>query len=277
MTIAAIWQEERLLWCVSDTRISRPGNSGLIITTDAGAKIYPLLILCRRVADVRAGAPFIFQPHLARRVGLVFAGNILIASQAIATISSLCQSLETLREGDIPSLEDIGELVRKIVRLYVADFRSALGDLVTPNLIDVVLFGGCPINNELQIWNVRDEVTDGSFDVTLTRRPAVPGDVTVIGSQKDRFMTLLNQSRQAAGANENRLPKRLVQQMANEGAGDVGGSITIAFARLEGFELHWTVSPVAEGNSAATRKMNGVDIDALGHVGPAVIGGMGMT
>ncbi|MGN7734346.1 hypothetical protein [Ensifer sp. 22564] len=270
MTIAAVWQEEGLLWCVSDTRISRPGNSGLIITTDAGAKIYPLWILCRRIADVRDGAPFIFQPHFARRVGLVFAGNILIASQAIATISSLCQSLETLREGEFPSLENIGELLRKIVALYVADFRGALGDLATPNLIEVVLFGGCPINNELQIWSVRDEVVDGAFDVYLTRRPAAPGEVTAIGSQRERLMTLLNQPRQAP-ADEFRLPKRLVQQMANEGAGDVGGSITIAFASLEGFELHWTAAP------DATRRMNGVDIEALGRIGPAMIGGRGMA
>jgi hypothetical protein len=274
MTIAAVWREEDVLWCVSDTRLSRPGKSGLIVTSDSGAKIFPLLMMCRQTASIDpAGYPVVYQPHFIRRLGVVFAGNILIASQVIATVTSLCQSLETIEHGAVPQLSDIGELLRKITELYVCDFRSATNDMGTPNLVDFLLFGGCPVSNDLQIWNVRDEVSTG-LSVSLTKRGGKDGDIVTVGSQQEKFRELLP-SFQEQGLS--RLPKHAIDQMARDGRGDVGGSIAVAYARPDGFEYCWTVSPITPGEPIASRKMNGIDLDSIGEIGPAHVGGKGMA
>ncbi len=274
MTVAVVWQEEGGLWCASDTRISRPGNGGgVIITTDAGAKIYPLLVTCNwgpmYVVNGNAQVP---PQGFAQQVGLVFAGNILIASQTIATVASLCQTLQTAGN-DLPTLAHVGELLRKVVGIYVQDFRAALHDVHTPNYIDFLLFGLCPVARELQIWRVKDEANGEGFEVTLDRQPAGVGDAAVIGSQAGRFADRLNEVLELQGDIGFRVPLRIVREMADAGAGDVGGTVAVAFATRNRFFHYWTGMERQDG---FMRIMNGMDISALEPIGPAFIAGHGM-
>ncbi|QWW68257.1 hypothetical protein [Rhizobium sp. WYJ-E13] len=267
MTIAVVWLEDDGLWCVSDTRISRRGQGGGVqIVTDAGAKIYPLNVECRLLTVER-------ELYYGRRYGMVFAGMTAVATQTFATLSGMCQALQGASRQDIPSLRDVATLLSKLVELYVRDFRAST-TLADPGVIEILLFGMCPVSRSYEIWRVSDQIVEGSLHVAIDQQPARTGDVVAIGSQVSRFQEILAELKQKT-ENTFRLPKIAVGQMADASRGDVGGAVSIGICNQFGFQTYWSLGLTPHGQGA--RLMFGVDLDDIGWVGPVVISGGGMA
>lgn len=267
MTIAAVWLEDDGLWCVSDTRISRPGNGGGVqVVTDAGAKIYPLSVECRLIT---------FEQQLYHRVsyGIVFAGKTSVATHTLATASAMCRSLQGPTTQDVPSLQDVALLVARILLLYVKDFRAATADLSSPTTIEMMVFGVCPSSRNYEVWKLSDSVSDGIINVVCALQDVGLGLVTAIGSQTERFDIIMAEL-QAANNVPFRLPRIAVGRMASEGRRDVGGAVSIALCNHFGFQTYWTLQ-TTEGHPS--RLMYGVDLDEIGPVGPTFVSGQGMV
>jgi hypothetical protein len=280
MTIAAIWYDKEGIWVAADTRLSRqdaPG-SGVAITTDAGAKVYPLQISCRAsprtLTELDTFGPLIYTGTL----GAVFAGNVSVASQTIATMSLSCGQL-ACPVPVLPTLSDLACLLGRILKRYVKDVRQVTNDLCSNALNELVIFGKCPASNEMQIWHLSDEFDGSEVSIKITRvsiSPTFPGVLIGGADQKTHFMSRYAELGTQIGAG--RLPKRVVTEMAREGRGTVGGSVSVGLADFASdFRIFWTAEPIKFGEPEARRMLNGIDIDLeLGQVGPSVIGMLGM-
>ncbi|KAB1087671.1 hypothetical protein F4V91_15285 [Neorhizobium galegae] len=283
MTIVAVWREADALWCVADTRISRPMEKGSVnVTTDAGGKLFPLRITCRKEAFFQHGVLFMNRPHHDQKVGVAFAGNVTAATQTITTMVLVCQELHTEKDDQIPALCDVAFLLSRVSAQYAAHVRSATLDLSTRNLFSFVIFGFCPVAQELQAWMIEEEVKDEQTTVSVKRcSTSSETDVIVLGSQQARFRELLTEFR-SNGRDEfdrsTRWPKLVVEKMVLESRGDVGGSVSIGLATKDGFENRWTSAPDVPGQPRGRRLLNGIDVDEIiGRIGPARVGGFGQA
>jgi hypothetical protein len=280
MTIAAVWHDTEGVWVAADTRISRPdrSGSGVAITTDAGAKVYPLPISCRmaprNLTELATFGPLFYKGTL----GLAFAGNVSAASQAIATMSLACGQL-TGSASTPPSLDDLASLLGRILKRYVENIREVTNNLKDRGLCDFVIFGKCPASNEMQIRHISDEFDGSEVTIRITdvsTSASFPG--VIIGGEDERTRFLSRYAQLRIDNTAARLPKRIVAEMAGEGRGAVGGSVSIGLADFTSeFRVYWTAEPIRYGEPTARRTLNGIDIDVeLGRVGPLVIGTFGM-
>ena len=94
MTLVMAWREQAMerVWIVSDSRLSREGQSGPVRLTDAGAKILTVPIVLRRQTPLSV----LGTPILASNLAFAYAGSSLIAMQAYAAVLPLWSHLQTM-------------------------------------------------------------------------------------------------------------------------------------------------------------------------------------
>src|SRR5262249_29131271 len=103
MTVVATWYEpfDKIVWCVSDTRVSRPGPTAGTIT-DGGAKILPLSV--RTFLPGESG--FFDRNILSTTVGFAYAGATLPALMTYAVANTFLQHLYGMPGSPPPRMDD---------------------------------------------------------------------------------------------------------------------------------------------------------------------------
>lgn len=265
MTIAAIWLENaETLWCVSDTRISRPTEAGVEITTDAGSKIYSLLVRCCVPGPNGFFDEVIFQ----RSFGFVFAGTVSPAVMTVATASNLLQSLVTF--GPVPTLKEIAEFLEKIGKRFADEMKLSsriFGDF------EACIFGKCPVSGILERW--RFSTAGGSSDLFGDLRlPLLLGT----SSAQSEFLQILADRLETTGGELRRLPQEIVSSMLEATKTvEVGGALSIGIVSGGEFKNYFYAKPAGLGGRQVWRSFNGIDLDEIGPVGLCSIGLSGMV
>jgi len=279
MTIVAVWYEpqDKLLWAVADTRISQRGQSGgVIVSTESGAKLLPLPVVCRVLGQDDG---FLVAPYYTSNVGFVFAGSALAAGQTYLTAVTLLQNLATLGVKNPPVLKDIAELVRRLAERFCREVLS--GAAGGHGTFEACIFAWCQHNKRYEIHTLKPDNDAGHFAIKMTSCvPRDEDDVVLLGSGAKEFRTRLAEIRKTGDATGRKLraPKLAVEAMIREeSVDDVGGSLSIGFCSEHNFNLCSWVSPKVMGQPAARRTLNGIDLDTeVGLVGDLIVAGVGV-
>jgi hypothetical protein len=257
---------------VADTRVIKPSDSGGRIITDSAAKIFGLKVQCTNVSrdNIPDGVTYFI-----RDFGIAYAGNSLPALMTITSANTLLQQLMSPdTSSPVPSLGEIGELVRKLAERFLNEALLALHN--STSLFEAVLFGCCPRSNGMEVYRIYSGLVEGSLSVALIRE----GDenaITLLGSGKLEFSDKLARIKEQ-GEWKSRLPKHAVREMVKSGVGiEVGGYISQALADRNNFRIYTSYEPIVWGTSPGWRHYNGIDLDEIGMIGPCMIGGVGMA
>ncbi len=273
MTIAAVWYEEadKCIWVAADTRISRPSaHGGAFVSTDSGAKIHALPVICRPIPTTENFEPSSF---FETAYGFVFAGSVTAATMTLATASTFTQSLQSYAGKLPPRLEEIARFVSQIGFRFSAEISQNNG--AGAGDFEAAVFGKCPWSNKFEIFVFRCRSIASEQKFSTVENMLAP---TVLGSPaaKGEFDRELMQLRKAGEAC--RLSKAAISQLLRGSSLlEVGGALSLGQASAQGFRLFWHPEPIVEGKPQARRAFNGIDLDMLGPVGPCIVGLAGMV
>jgi hypothetical protein len=278
MTVVAVWHEkyDDFLWAVADTRISVPCEQGHIKTTDRGVKIFALPVVCSAFADNGSVERI---PYFSTTYGFAFAGDVLSATTTYATASTLLQELTTSGAKVPPSLNEVGELVRRIAERIS---REVMASSNGRRPFEAAIFGFNPCTQSFEIFHLRPRVECNSFEMVLTKvAPTSDGElILTLGTGKERLDEQLAQMR-ARGRDGHgrtvRFPKSAIEILVAENVGDVGGSMSIASVNRSGFRAYFSVRKQPDTWVPQT-SFNGIDLgEDVGMVGPCFIGMPGIA
>lgn len=273
MTIAAIWQEDDLVWCAADTRLVAGSDDGP--TTDIAAKIYSIPVAVGAL-DLELEPR---QPHYWTQYGFVYAGAALPASMTAITASTLLQKLA--RPGgrtDPPTFEDIAKLVHRLAKRFMEDRRQFGSD----GIFSAAFFGWCPHEMKYKVAHIDGRNDSGSFrvDFSYPSPPQTDGDPwLILGNGTSTFKSTLAEYQSNEKHNSKRVPRRVIDKMVEEKKDQtVGGATSIGAAHRYGFELFFACEPITPGEPAARRIFNGLDLDTeVGNVGQYLVAAKGIA
>jgi len=123
MALVLAWREQAIerIWIVSDSRLSREGQTGPVRLTDAAAKILSVPVILRRQTPLS----LLGTPVLVNNLAFAYAGNSLIAMQAYAAILPLWSHLQTSGPETLPSVRAFAEHLGKFLLAYTEHVSSA--------------------------------------------------------------------------------------------------------------------------------------------------------
>jgi hypothetical protein len=269
LTVVAVWFEpfDRVVWAVADSRVSRSGPIGGIIT-EAGAKLLPLTLRC-----YQPGADGFFSSlTLHTSLGFAFAGSTLPALNTYAVASACLQNLISGRGALPPSMHDVAGLIQRLAERYTRETMSAF---------EAIVFGWCPLERDYRASVITPDNTSSPLVMSVNQQQLHEQDfVALLGSHrgvvKDEIRRVLSTMQ---GQDLKRAPKRAIENLVeNATLNDIGGTVQIGTATPAGFELKSYVRPLVVGQPQAARYFLGIDIDReIGPVGHHMIGMTGTT
>jgi len=275
LTIVAIWREEGFLWSVADTRICSPGDQGVVVLTDSGAKLLALPTVCRRIPSTTDEIGGV-NPHFATEFGFAFAGASLPALMTYATVATFLQNLATPKKEAPPRMSEVAELVRRVAQRFSDEVR--LGRNSGASQFESAVFGWCHTEARFQIFRIGGD--SGELKIQEFN-PTSEDEIVLLGSGQDEFRRKIHQFKNDGEPHgrTGRWPKLVVESMALEGMGSVGGSLSIGITRKTGgYELFFWVRPREYGKSPAYFSFNGLEIEKdVGRVGRYIINMAGMV
>jgi hypothetical protein len=265
LTVVAVWLEpfDRVVWAVADTRVSRTGPIGGVIS-DAAAKILPLTL--RRYEPGSDG--FFSSLTLHASLGFAFAGSALPALNTYAVVSACLQNLASTTPGaPPPSISDVAGLIQRVAERYTRETMTAF---------EAIVFGWCPLERDYRAFVITPDRTSSPLVMAVNEQQLHESDfVALLGSHRvvvrDEIRRVLSAMQ---GQNLKRAPKRAIKNLvANGTLNDIGGTLQIGTATPVGFELKSYVRPLVVGRPQAARYFLGIDIDQeIGPVGHHLIG-----
>jgi len=278
VTIIAVWYEkyDDLLWSVADTRLSSPGDHGHIITTDRGAKLFALPVVC---SDYPDDGSVERTPYFSSTNGFAFAGDVVSAITTYATASTLLQELTSSGARVPPTLNDVGQLVRRVAERVSQDVLASSNGR---RAFEAAIFGFCPGVQRFEIYRLHPKFEGMNFEMALTKVVATPDGemILILGTGRERLEQRIAQMRQRGSDSHGRrirFPKCAIEMMVAEDLGDVGGSVSIGMAKRSGFQALFSVRRGPDARVLHTQ-FNGIDLsEDVGMVGPCFIGMTGIA
>jgi hypothetical protein len=272
MTIVAIWLEtaDQGLWSVADTRISNRGREGIVVLTDSGAKLLVLPVLCQRLPHKPEEIGTVV-PHFSTTFGFAFAGGSLPALLTYATATTLLQNLASVKEDLPPKLSEVAVLVQRLAQRFSDEIRAAQNSQTAQ--FECAVFGWCPLEKRFQIFHIA--AASGTKLSTRQTDPKNENEVVLLGNGQEAFWRRLEQFQRDGEPHgrKGRWPKLVVESMAVEGEGQIGGSLSIGIADPRGYKLYSWVRPVEHGKSSALLSLNGLNVQTdIGSIGRYFIG-----
>jgi hypothetical protein len=269
MTSIALWREDRWLWAVADTRISKAAIAGTFLT-DGGSKLFRLNVQCREPGS----GGFFSKQTFSGSLGFAFAGASLPALMTYAAANACCESLNAPSGTRPPDLMHIAQLVARIAGRYMRDVLDRNNG--REGAFEAAIFGLCPSQDRYRALHVKPTMRDGEFAVSVNELEIEAGPI-VLGTKCHEIGTLILEAQRGGQA---RAAKFVLQRLIEtESIPGVGGAIQIGIAGPNGaFDLYYHLRPHVVGQPAAFRSFLGFDLDAdLGNVGGYAIGMMGMV
>jgi hypothetical protein len=274
MTITATWinseSEVLSLWMASDSRIS--DAHGRLM--DEGVKLFELPVVCRGPGP----SGFFDHPYFDITFGLVCSGSTLIFQQVYATLVPLLGSLAGF--GQAPSLSDVAALVGRTTTTYT----RSLGETRPHGAVaSLVVAGVDPVDSRLRAFELSPTTdSEGLIDFVPRQveladsRVLFTGDSVAVERAEERLSAL--RAEPVPSRPYHRAALNVIRELAvAEDLATVGGDVQIGFTAGRDFRRVTTVTPITHGESAAQRRLNNVDVDQLGTVGPCSLSMMGMV
>lgn len=273
MTLVATWcnyenADAPSLWVASDSRISE-GESLLI---DEGIKVYEVPVVCR----VPGPDGFFDQTALATSIGIAGAGSSLVFQHVAGSLIPMLGNLVSSRPG-VPSVADLANLVGRVTTVYVRSLgsRRPAGARIT------MIVAGESFAGEAEAYRLFPQVgIDGLVEFPPERLALGHGIVHFIGDRIGEAEARLSEiaARDEPGASCNRAALNVIRGLIDDpDAPSIGGDVQIGFTAGGRFRRVASVTPVPGGAPQAQRKLNSVDLDGLGSVGPWTLGIDGMV
>lgn len=273
MTLTATWiagdPGSDQLWMASDSRIS--DAHGRLI--DEGAKLYELPIVSRSPS----AAGFFDEQTFGTTVGLLCAGSTLIFQQVYSTLVPTLGNL--IGTNSIPTLEEVAQFVGRMTTLYTRSFGE---NRPRQARVSLVVGGRDPITGKLAAYELAPDLdSDGliSFNARAVDfegdQVLFTGDLEAIGEATSRLEII--RAAPAPGRPYERAALNVIRELAlDERYATVGGDVQIGCTTGSAFRRFATISPLSAGQPAAQMKLNDIDLEALGNVGPCAVGISGM-
>lgn len=274
MSLIAVWKNEEQpaapsVWAATDTRISDHGS----VLIDEGGKLFSLPMLCRS-----AGADGFFTvPYFAQDLGLACVGATLLYQHVYSCLVPILSSL--VGDGDhAPSLEDVAHTTSVVTTTYVA----SLGNY-TPQAhhVTLVLFGYCGVHLAHEAFALRPLFEDQLFvRFEPTQLDLANGQAHFFGDCVPAASTQLDELRASRSVDIvwHRAPINVVRSfVADQAFPTIGGDVQIGFTLGSNFTRVATVAPRVIGQPAALMRLNNIDLDRIGPVGPCAVGIPGMV
>jgi hypothetical protein len=265
MTIAVVWEEDRGLWGVADTRISAEGTTTPTQrVTDHGSKLFPLGITVWEPGP----SGFFDVVKLQSSIGYMYAGESGPALATYSLCSAVLQSLQ-VTSGRVPSLGDIARFIAARAQHFMRDWAERW---TTHWRFTALIFGWCNVNSRFETYKLSAEVRNRIVVVSECVDTTAP---IVIGSGAEKFSKELERLRHQGDefGRKARLPLLAVERLVARGVqDDVGGDVQIARVTPIGLQILSRVHPEIPGQPKAKITFLGIDTSELGDVGPCRIG-----
>ena len=154
MTIVVSWiskeREFPTLWVVTDSRLSRLGESGVMPLLDCGSKLFSIRIACLKLDE----NGFFNDVYYSTTIGMAFAGSSLYALNLYAFVSYTLGRMGSI-DNAIPSLEEISRHIHAV-------FDSLKESYIQTNFqstpCEISIFGFCPVEKKHRLFHVKHAV-----------------------------------------------------------------------------------------------------------------------
>lgn len=253
----------------ADSRIS-DGQGRLI---DEGAKLYELPVVSRSPS----ATGFFDEQTFATSIGFLCAGSTLIFQQVYSTLVPTLGNL--IGVGSIPSLEDVAQFVGRLATLYT---RSLGANRPHVGRVGLIVGGRDPRTSNLAAYELVPDLDPGGLMWYRARAVDLRGNqVRFLGDRgaTEEAEQRLHLIRSAPGPGRpyDRAALNVIREIALDSRfPSVGGDVQIGCTTGSTFRRFATVSPDLAGESAAQMKLNNIDLNTLGSVGPCAVGIGGM-
>jgi hypothetical protein len=283
VSLVAVWRNEEAelpwrneeaelpsIWVATDSRIS--GHAGVLL--DEGGKLFSLPVVCRRPDD----RGWFDIPYFAQEIGLACVGGSLIYQQVYACLIPVLSNLISMN-AMIPSQEDIAGAVARVTTRYVA----SLGQRdPSAHRVRLVLVGHCALHERQEACELTPMFESGLFrQFDVQALGLEEGATRFFGDHVDDAQKALTDERERADADHSILWHRapidvLKKFIADPERNTIGGDVQLGYVRGMSFTRVTTVAPRFAGQSEACMRLNNIDLDEIGSVGPCQIGLAGM-
>jgi len=250
VTLVAVWGAEDRLMAIADTRIVRTAGN---VLTEHGPKLLPITVVCKQ-----PGASGFFDKEVYRSdIGFAYSGSTLSALAAHALSNTLLSKLIGNPGAPPPALNEIAHFVAGASAEYMREVCQLAGK---DGLFSAVVFGWCPQQRSLRVFELRPAVTDAQFHVDIQEHVLNP--IRIAGTAAESAVVigsapaLLTQAidKELGDAKERGevheivafdAPKRALRKMIAENAHEmVGGSVQQAWATSSGFQIISNMEPI---------------------------------
>lgn len=189
---------------IADTRISRSAGN---VLTEHGPKLLPISFVCKQPGATGFADQVVHASH----IGFAYSGSTLSALAAHALSNILCSNLVSNRGVPPPSLAEVALAVGGVSAEYMRDVAQLAG---TDGLFNAMVFGFCPQQGRLRVFELGPQVAGGQFRVTITEREltdiAIGGtaeaSVAVIGSVPAMLRQAIDADLASAQSRGRRIP-----------------------------------------------------------------------
>jgi hypothetical protein len=284
VTLVAVWRAENRLMAIADTRIVRSANN---VLTEHGPKLLPIRVVCRQ-----PGPSGFFDREVHRNdVGFAYSGSTLSALAAHALSNTLLSRLIGNPDALPPALNEVAHFVGGASAEYMREVCQLAGN---SGLFSAVVFGWCPIQRALRVFELSPNTANAQVSVDIHERMLMPiriggtadEAVIVIGIAPDLLRQGIDRDLEEARQRGEVLeivafdaPKRALRQIIVAGAHDmVGGSIQQAEATVSGFQILSSLEPITP-RPPSPRNMGtfivGFNTDDVQSVGSYRVGSLG--
>jgi hypothetical protein len=276
LTLVAVWRAENQLMAIADTRIVRTADN---VLTEHGPKLLPITVVCKQ-----PGASGFFDKEVYRSdIGFAYSGSTLSALAAHALSNTLLSKLIGNPGAPPPALNEVAHFVGGASAEYMREVCQLAGK---DGLFSAIVFGWCPQQRALRIFELTPAVTDAQFRVEIQERMLNPiriggtanGSVVIIGSAPALLAQAIDKDLSDAKQRGEVLeivafdaPKRALRKIIAENAHEmVGGSVQQAQATPSGFQIISNMEPITP-RPPSTRNAGlfilGFDTDDIQMVG----------
>lgn len=206
-------------------------------------------------------------------IGLAYAGSSLFAVNLYAALTPILANLRGNR-GDKVSIRDVA----KLARTFLLEFSRAYGARTGGSArVEIAIFGFCRADSTRRVF-VLSPTTEPGPDgpvpsITLDEIDfTTPEQVFLMGSHKAEILErirLARSKRPADSSFRQLAPRDVIREVIKEGRfPDIGGTVQLAQAHIEGFLQFMDLERPAEDGIATNFRYLGFDLNEFGNVGP---------
>jgi len=283
VSLVAVWLNEESqpsIWVAADSRIT--GDLGVLL--DEGGKLFTLPVICRKPGD----EGFFSVPYFTQQVGVACVGGALIYQQVYTCAIPILSNLIGL-DGNYPGLEHIAAAmcsrhIAAAVARITTRYVSSLGEkgYSKAHHVKLVLVGYCAVHERLEahlLSSVFEEQMFARFEAQPL--PLDPNDPQFFGDKVEAAREALALERHRVKDEIpilwHRAPTRIVRQFIEDDQyPTIGGDVQFGYILGSDFIRATTVAPKVHGQRPAAMRLNNIDLDEIGEVGPCMIGLTGM-